>query len=114
MGVFGSTASSNVKDGSALSTVSEPNIQNVALPSTKGTEASFTLPLGTIRYKFRSRTNSKLQYAYVATESDTTYITIDPGNWEVIGDVNAQRPLAITIYVQSTKADDVVEVLSWT
>jgi hypothetical protein len=112
MGVFspGGGSSSVTADISAL-TVSTPTVTNSTTPVTANTETSIALPAGTKKFKLRARGNAKLQLAYTATESGTTYWTVMPGAcyFEELLDSGT----SYTIYIQSNKASTVVELVSW-
>lgn len=87
-----------------------PDVQNVDA-TLAATEYSVTLPANTVAFRIRSRDpRTKLQYAYTAGQSGTTYLEIPTGNTLV---EEGLTPGSRTIYFQSSKASQVVEVLSW-
>lgn len=88
-----------------------PAIQNVSLVLAN-TEYSITIPVNTVEFSIRTRKNSLLKLAYTATESGTKYITIWPG--ETYTESAITDSASLTLYVQSSKADEIIEVWSWT
>jgi hypothetical protein len=81
-------------------------ILNVAI-ATSNTEVSQILPANTKKFSFRSRSRGRIQLAYSVGESGSNYITIIPGN--VYTDQNFYG--AQTIYFQSTKSGDTLELI---
>lgn len=88
-----------------------PTLQNVTL-AVANTEYSVAIPTASVAFSIRTRQCSKIQLAYVATESGTKYITIWPG--ETYVEEGLTSTASITLYVQSPKAGEVLEVWSWT
>lgn len=86
-----------------------PTIQNTTL-TVAGDEYPVAIPDGTKFFTIKARGTEKLQYAYVASESGTNYITIWPGDERLIKNLSTS---ALTIYVQSSTAGAVVEIESW-
>ena len=95
-------------DESAL-VVSNPTITNTTLGAA-GSESSIVLPANTKKFMLRARGKSKVQIAYTATDSGTTFWTVQPG--ACLLEENIDRPTT-TIYVQATKASEIIEVKSW-
>lgn len=85
-----------------------PVITNIAIPLAN-TEQSYALPADTKRFIVRVRGNAKIQVAYAALQSGTNFLTIAPGNVYEETDVKVN----LTIYFQSNKASETLEVLSW-
>lgn len=92
--------------------ISTPSIQNVAMSVTPGTQSSVTFPATTKKVILKARGNSKLQYSFINGQTNTTFITIFPGNEEVID--NLSLTASLTIYIQASKASEILEVCSWT
>jgi len=89
---------------------SRPTIANVAM-TTGGTEYSYAIPSNVKRIKFKLRAlNALLKYTFVATESNTTYITVPYGESEIINDA---RLGGRTIYFQSPTSTQVLEIKVW-
>lgn len=84
-----------------------PKILSLAM-TTSGTEYSQILPAGTLRYTIRSRNNGTIQLAF---ESGGNYITIPMGSAYSEFDIRTVKDL--TMYVKSTKNNDVLEILLW-
>jgi len=100
-------------DGSINTTANAadtPSISNIAIP-TANTEQSFAFPNDTKKISFKLRGNGKLKYAYTSGQSGTNFITAYPGNTVTITDILLTAGL--TIYFQSTKSGEVLEILSW-
>lgn len=85
-----------------------PTIFNKSIPIAN-TEVSQALPANTKRFEFRSRSKARIQLAYSSGDSGTTYISIMPGKTYV--DENFYS--AQTIYFQSTKAGDTLEIVAF-
>lgn len=81
---------------------------NKAIPFAN-TEVSQALPASTIKFRFRSRKKARIQLAYSVGDSGILYTTIPPGN--VFIDLNFY--LAQTIFFQSTKAGDTLEIIAY-
>lgn len=87
-----------------------PKVYNVSCPLA-GTEYSQALSAGTVRYTLRSRGGGKIQYSFTLGASGTTYITVMPGCSE------SEDGLSLTgktLYFQSSKASDTIEIKEWT
>lgn len=112
IGIFSPSGASPITGSTTLVGKKTPNIQNVSLP-VAGTEYSFTIPAGSVYCEFISQECGKLQFAFTATESSTKYRTVWPGNEYIINNLDSSNG-AITVYVQSTKTNDVLEIVSWT
>lgn len=96
----------NVQVGAG--SVSTPTIANLNV-ATKNTEVSYVLPINTQKFKVRARGLSKVQLSYNAGTTNSNYYTIDPGNTYEEQDLNAP----VTIYLQTSKDNEVIEILSW-
>jgi len=75
------------------------------------TEYSYAFPSNTKKFRIRARGNAKLQVAFVSGQSGTLFKTVFPGSeYEEID----LKLTGITIYFQSNKAGEIVEIVSWT
>lgn len=88
-----------------------PSIQNVSL-TLASTEYTITIPSNSVEFSIRTRKDSKLQLAFNSTESGTTFITIWPG--ETYTETALTSTASLTLYVQSSKANEILEIWSWT
>ena len=88
---------------------STPTIYNVTTPGTANTETSQILTSGTKQFTIRVRGNANLQFAFVATESGTNYITVPARASYTVTDINFSG----TIYFQTDKASQDVEIMEW-
>lgn len=98
-------------------TAETPTIQNVAMAAAN-TEYSAAIPVGTKGFRARIRRDGnnppgRLQVTYTASQSNTTYITVMPGEWHS-PPADLQTVLGLTIYFRSNKANQVLEIESWT
>jgi len=110
MATIGSSIAASVSGGLTPSTA--PTITNLALSATPTTEGSHTLATNLKQLLIRPRQgNAKLQFAFVATESATKYITIEKGCGYFVDKINLTGK---TLYIQSDKASTIVEILEWT
>lgn len=90
--------------------VSSPTIINLSLP-TAGTEYSQLIPLSVKKFMLRSRLSGRLQVAYISGQTNTTFLTISPGCTYTEEGLAATSPL--TLYVNSSKPSDVLELILW-
>lgn len=81
---------------------------NLSIPSSN-TEVSQALPTNTKKFIFKSRSKGTIKLSHTSTESGTKYITIPPGS--VYEDINLYTSL--TIYIQSSKAGDTLEIIAY-
>lgn len=108
MSTFSSSSGNNIQVSPSGST--NPTVQNIAM-ATAGTEYSAVLPTGTTQFEIRSRLYGKLQFSYTSGQSGTVYRTLPQGCAYSEAGLLLSAPL--DIYVQSTKDNDVLEVVSW-
>ena len=111
MGLFSPSGASPIVGTTTIAGKTTPAIQNLSMP-TAGTEYSFTIPAGAVAAEFFSRECGKLQFSFVATQSGTTYRTVFPGAEYQIDLLDAGNA-AITVYIQSTKDNDILEIVTW-
>lgn len=102
---------------SALSASIDPTALRVTTPSITNftatladTEYEIALPSNTVRFRIAVRGTAKLKLAFTATESGTNYITVWPGAYYLEGDISRANT---SLFVQSSKAGEIVEVVSW-
>lgn len=90
--------------------VDTPTIYNVSL-STANTEVGQGLPDGTKKLDVKVRSmNTQLKVSFVSGESGTKYITIPYNGAYHLEGVN----LSNTIYMQTSRANQVAEIVCWT
>jgi hypothetical protein len=75
-----------------------------------GVEYSFAFPPNTKHFTIKARNNGKIQLSFVSEQSGTNFITISPGSVRWFGNILMS---AQTIYFQSSKAGEVIEIESW-
>jgi hypothetical protein len=94
-----------------LTPPSNPKVYNEISPVAAGTEFSVVLDSGTKKFLIRSRTGATIRLSFVATETDTNYITIPKGaNFsEDSVDFNSS-----TLYLQVDASAVTIEILQWT
>lgn len=89
-----------------------PGVLNLAMP-TASTEYSIALPAGTTRYEAHLRSGSAaLQLSYTVGTSGTTYTTVPAGCGISEGPIASTA--SITLYIQSPKANQTLEIICWT
>lgn len=93
----------------AASSATIPNIKNI-VTILANTEYSYALPISTKKFKIRARGSAKLQLAFTPTFSGTEFITIFAGNNHEETGLNISTT---TLYFQSSKANEVIEIFSW-
>ena len=86
-----------------------PTIYNISMP-TAGSEYSQPLSNGTKKILVRARVRSQIRLAFSSGGTSTFWITLEPGvvYYEENLDLNG-----VTIYLQSTAASQVTEILEW-
>lgn len=89
--------------------VQSPTITNLSAP-TADTEVSLAIPDGTRKMTVRVRGTANAQFAFVATESGTKYITIPRGSNYSEDGLNTS---SLTLYIQTDSASQIIEVLTW-
>lgn len=94
----------------ANSLATTPTIANVAIP-TANTEVFYILPSGSKRFAIQNRNDGIIKLAYAAGTSGSVYYTVWPG--DEFAEDNIQYAATITIYMQSPKAVQTVEIRSW-
>ncbi len=87
-----------------------PTIFSVSAP-TANTQYQIDIPQATKKYRFRARKNSRIQYSFVTGTTNSNYITVKPGNIEV--EENLILDSNLTIYFQTPKSGQEIEVLLW-
>lgn len=85
-----------------------PTIYNVSVPLAN-TEVSQALSASVKRFTIRVRGESRLKLAFVSGQSGTNYITIPPGCTYTEDEINFTG----TLYFQTVKASQIVEILEW-
>ena len=91
-------------------TADTPTVANVAV-LLANTEYSYTFPTSTKRYMMANRDSGTLKYSFSSGTSGTQYITLYPGDAAVADLLDTTA--GFTVYFQSTKASQTVEILSW-
>lgn len=87
-----------------------PTIQNVNVPSAN-TEVAIAIPAKTRKIQIKARGFlANLKFAFIVNQSNTVYVSIPQGC--VFTDDGLDLN-GTTLYLQSDKASQVVEVLSW-
>ena len=89
-----------------------PGVLNLAMP-TAATEYSIALPANTVRYEAHLRSGSAiLQLSYSVGTSGTTYTTVPAGCGISEGPISSTA--TVSIYIQSPKGNQVLEIIYWT
>lgn len=101
--------SSSILPASAL--LSQFGIANYSIVLAN-TEYAFVMPSGAKNFSFQTREGGSLKIANVSGQSGTTYFTLFPGQTYNIESVTGSN--TITLYVQSPKASQTLEVIYWT
>lgn len=113
MSVFapsGPSSSGTITGSVNLKQVKNPALSNISIPLAN-TEVTIVIPAATVRFMIKAR-GSKIQFAYTAGNSGTTFVTVPAGcnySEDLINDT-----ASLTLYVQSTLAGEIVELLTWT
>lgn len=103
-----SNITGTIRAKATLEQSQDPLIYNVPV-LLANTEVSQALTVGTKIFTIRVRGTCGLKLAFVSGQSGTNYITIPPGaNYNVEG-----LNFSGTLYFQTSKATQIVEILEW-
>jgi len=92
-----------------LEDVTTPNVENFNIVLAD-TEYSHTFPDATKRVTIQNRDNAVVKFCFIIGETATNFITLFPGQiWTESG----IGTTSLTIYFQSPKANQILEMLSW-
>lgn len=86
-----------------------PTIANISA-ITSGTEYSYTFPTNTKKFMLKTRDSARLQFSYISGQSGTTYITVSSGSTYYLENL---KLTSTTIYFQTNKNGETVEIESW-
>lgn len=87
-----------------------PTIANLSIPLAN-TEVSYALPAGTKRFALQNRFDGIIKLAYTSSTSGSVFYTVWPGDEFVENDIHYAA--TITLYMQSPKPSQTVEIRSW-
>lgn len=105
--IIGSDSAIDVNVTDTTTTGDVGTISNLSL-GVAGSESFFEFPAGTKKIEFKSRLRTRLQYSYTVGQSGTTYISVSPGTFKILNNLNFS--VARRIYFQSAKNSDTVEI----
>lgn len=90
---------------STVSLANVPTLANLALPSAN-TEVAYTFPDNTLKFSFKARNAAIMKFAFAPLSSEV---------FTIIGYFaeDAVDLSGVTIYLQSSTANQIVEILSW-
>lgn len=107
--ILGVNADGSINVNTSGATNTTTTILNVSVPLA-GTEVSQLLPANTKGFVLRARGKGKLQIAFASGQSGTTFLTVPPGaNYKDENFYSSQ-----TLYFQSSKAGETVEIIAYT
>ena len=106
-----SFGSQTFRGRSTIEASSTPKIYNLVSPVAINTEFSQLLSDGVKRLIIRSRGNGELKVSFQLGNSGTEYITIPCGATYSEENLNLN---GVTLYLQTNKSAEVVEILEWT
>jgi hypothetical protein len=104
-----STVTATFRGKSVVESSDTPLVYNVSA-LLAATEYSQALSTATKRFTIRVRGNSNLQLGFAVGESATNFITIPHGCTYTENELNFSG----TLYFQTSKATQIVEILQWT
>ena len=93
-----------------LEGVSSPTVTNVVIAGAS-TEYNYTIPSNTKKFLMRARNKSKIQFSFQTGTTNTNFVSIPPGSNYTLDGMTLNTSL--TIYFQSSKGGEVLEVLTW-
>lgn len=91
-------------------TVSAGQVANIPAP-VAGTEYSFTLGIGVRCYEIKARGQAKVQFCFTAGQSGIDFSTLSPG--AVYEKQGLVLTAPFTIYFQTNKSNEVLEVVTY-
>ena len=94
--------------GSSLNPVTTPFIDTLNVPLAN-TEVPYTLPTNTKRFKIQNRDNGLIRLSYISGFT-TDFWSIFPGD---VFEEDWINLVSLTIYVESNKPLQTLEILSW-
>lgn len=86
-----------------------PTLANVSMPSAN-TEYSYAFPTGTSKFTIRNRNNGLLQFAFTSGQTNTVFFTLPSGVPYCEDGISAG---SVTIYFESPKPSQTLEIISW-
>ena len=110
MSIFSSSAGPSTTGSSGLS-VTTPEIENITVASAN-IEYTHTLPANTKYFKLKSRNDSVIKLSFTNGESNVKYIKICPG-FQYESPVSFEIGASISLYFQTSKINEVIEIESW-
>jgi hypothetical protein len=94
--------------GGGITSSTNPTIVNVSA-ATANTEYSYTFPASTKKFIMRSREKGIMKISYTSGGSGVTYLTVTSGSFYF----EEYILFGGTIYFQTNKSSDTIEILSW-
>lgn len=91
--------------------ISNPAIDRVDL-TTAGTEYSYTFPAAIKEFTLKTRSYAKLQLAWTPGQSGTNFASVESG--AAYSASRISRNASLTVYVQASKNNEVLEIEYWT
>jgi hypothetical protein len=99
----------------SISAAATPTITNIDIPDS-ATEQSWVVPVGTKGFRAKLRNvgagPGKLQVAYAPGDSEDNYVSVSPGSW-YSPPAQLKTLMGLTMYFQTTKDAQVLEIESW-
>lgn len=102
--------SSSLSSSSILDTVSTPTISRETIAAAN-TEQSYALPANTRRFLIQNTGKTVMKLAFANGDSSSTYVSIYPFTHYV--EEKLSTSTNITLYFQTAKAGDIIEILTW-
>lgn len=94
----------------AIDGIKNPYIHNLAIAMANN-EYTFAVPATTKKMYIKNRGNGILKVSFVSGQSNVNFITIHAGSSYAEENLNFNSNL--NIYYQSTKVNDIIEILRW-
>ena len=86
-------------------------IANHTTSATPNTESNFTVAAGARYFSFQNRSDGVIKFSNLVGNSGTTYWTLFPG--QPLNVESKDNTTSMTFYVQSPKASQVLEIISF-
>lgn len=101
----------NVKGNISVENAESPVIINQT-SGLAGVEESISLPIGTKRFLIKPRTPTKLQVSYNSGQTNTNFISVNPG--KIYEEKNINLTSGLMVYYELNKPNIDVEIVYWT
>lgn len=97
------------ESGPTPSLATTPTIENLSVPLAN-TEVSYAFPAKTFKFTMKARGAAQIQFAFVASQSSTNFISLKAGAGIAEDDLDLNGTV---LYLQTNLPSQTIEILSW-